>query len=83
MADKNGIAIGLFGPPKGGGALMGPDSDFKVLAHQVLDDKAPMAARVDALHELIHTCIREADEAHADEDEGPESEPAEGDHGGY
>lgn len=77
---KPGIEL-LFGAgPKG--PAMGPDADFKVLAHQVLDTSTPMAARVDALHELIHTCIQEAKSAEESEEA---ADPAEGesDHGGY
>lgn len=71
VADKPKMDIGLlFGSPKGGSAS-GPDEDFKDMASTVLDDKAPMRDRIEALHELITMVCDE----HAKGDE-PEDEPS-------
>lgn len=85
MADKKGLDVGLiFGPPpKGGGPMAGPDNTQLLLGHKIFDNAVPMRERILALHDYVHACIDDAENAESDEEEAPASAKSEGSPGGY
>lgn len=84
MADKKGLDVGLiFGPPPKGGGMAGPDNTQMLLGHDIFDAAKPVKDRIRALHDYVHACIDDAENAEADEEEAPASAKSEGSSGGY